>query len=293
MTPIFSRPSRASALLVIIAVASSLLAGASARAAPVLDFGVGAFVSLDAGGAHWFTDRSGPVTDSGVIIQTVSDTALGGSQVATTSAYASLGALGGMVTASTGGALLASAQGFDDLSWYSDLLVTGIPGTKVRLRFGSSLEGMLSAGGPVYAAYSGGVRSTAFVGGVPLADWAFDVLTSPGSFDVLAFGDFEYDVGSIVRISTRMTVGAHADIESSVTADAFHTSQFYVDVLTPGGSYVAGGGVIFPHLPGVGVVPEPGSLALMLMVGLVAVRARRSEREPAYSGRVPREASCK
>jgi len=244
-----------------------LLAGAMAlpaRAAPVLDYGVGAFVFVDAGGSHWFTNAGGAgVTDTGLITQSVSDTARGGAQLASTSAYANLGWLGGKVLASTSGALLETAQGSDDLSWYTDFLVTGTPGTRVAYTFATSLDGFIAGSG---MAYSNRVASTTFVAGMLLADWTF--FAFPGDptllIDEFASASYEFDVGTVIRLGSRLGVSAHADIEASIGANAFDTAKFYVDVLTPGGGYVAGGGVVFPTLPRA-AVPEPSAAGLLAL----------------------------
>lgn len=262
-----------SALAALLAIAAL-----PARAAPVLDYGYSAFASIDAGRAHWHVNlgRTGSETTTGPIDQAVADNAGGGGQAALTSAYASVGSMGGRVRASTAGAIPFSAQGFDDLSWYTDFLVTGTPGTKVSYLFGTALDGATAFGlSHPSGTYSGAVHSTTFVGGTLLADLDFNVLVNPGPFDVLAVRGFEFDVGTVVRLSSRLTVGAHADIESLVEADAFNTSRFFVDVLTPGGGYLAGGDVVFPNLP-VAPLPVPAPATTMLIgAGLLAAARRR------------------
>lgn len=259
-----------------LALAAGLLP-APARAAPVLEYGFAAFITIDAGAAHWHTNvvESGTVLTSGVISQGVNDNAGGGAQAALTSAYASVGSLGGKVLAVASGNPLHAGQGFDDLSWYVDFLVTGTPGTKVSYLLGASLDGVTAGAGQ---GYSGAVQATTLVGGTLLADWTFNVLTNPGPFDQLAVALYEFDVGTVVRFNSRMTVGARADREATVEADAFTTSAFYVDVLTPGGGYLAGGGVVFPNLPAPAGVPEPPSVALLgaalLLAGLTRARRR-------------------
>jgi hypothetical protein len=205
------------------------------------------------------------VADTSLITQGVSDTARGGAQIASTSAYARLGSLGGNVLASTHGALLETAQGSNDLTWYTDFLVTGAAGTKVAYTFGTSFDALIT---PAGERAGGRVHATTFVAGVPLADWVLSASTFDGSglIDQFAMATYEFDVGTVIRLGGRLGVSAHADIEGSVESDALHTSSFYVDVLTPGGGYVAGGGVVFPTLPP--AVPEP-SAAGLLAVGLV------------------------
>lgn len=262
-------------LAALAMLAALVMPATPARAVPVLDHGVGAFVFVDAGSAHWFVNAGGAgVSDTGLITQGVSDTARGGAQIASTSAYASLGALGGAVLASTNGALLETAQGSNDLSWYADLLVTGVPGTKVAFTFGAGFEAAVNPGGE---RTGGRVQATTFVGGIALADWVLlaSSFDGPAVVSQLAMATYAFDVGSVVRLAGRLGVSAHADIEGSVQADALHTSRFYVDVLTPGGGYVAGGGVVFATLP-VAAVPEPPA-ALLLALGLALLRgcARR------------------
>jgi hypothetical protein len=245
--------------LALIALAGSI--AWPARAAVALDYGVGAFMFVDAGGSHWFTNAGGAgVTDTGLITQGVSDTARGGAQIASTSAYASLGSLGGHVLASSSGTVLEGAQGSNDLSWYTDFLVTGTPGTRVAYVFAASLEGLVAGAG---TSYGGVVRSTTFVAGVPLADWALSTLDpGPGPFDEFALATLEFDVGTVIRIASRLGLSARAEIDATAEADALHTSSFYVDVITPCGGYVAGADAVFPHVP-VAAVPEAPTTALL------------------------------
>jgi len=87
----------------------------------------------------------------------------------------------------------------------------------------------------------GGVGSTTFVAGIPLADWHLDSVANPGPFDLFAAAVHGFDVGSVVRLSSRLTVGARAEQDAATAeSNAFNSSVFYVDVLTPGG------GVVFP-----------------------------------------------
>lgn len=249
-----------------------------ARAAPVLDYGSAAFLALDAGGSHWFVNAGGAgVTDTGLITQGISDTARGGAQVASTSAYASVGALGAASFALSSGALLEGAQASNDLSWYTDFLVTGTPGTKVAYTFAAALDGFTAVGGlpPPLGSAGSRVIATTLVAGFLLADWDFNTLASPGPFDELALATYEFDVGTVIRLGSRMTLFARAEFEATADADALHTSKLYVDVLTPGGGYIAGGDVVFPTLPQATVpVPEPPTVGL-LALGLALLFCRR------------------
>lgn len=243
-----------------------------ARAAPVLDYGTGAFVFVDAGSSHWFTNAGGAgVLDTGLITQSVGDTARGGVQAASTSAYASVGSLGGNVVASSAGTLLESAQGSNDLSWYADLLVTGIPGTKVAYTFGAGFDARIT---PAGEKAGGRVQATTFVAGHLLADWVLLASTfiGPGAMSEFAAATFEFDVGTVIRLGSRLGITGQAEIEGTVESDALHTSRFYVDVLTPGGGYVAGGGVVFPTLPQVSLPAPPTAALLATALALLAWR---------------------
>ncbi len=246
--------------------------------AQVLDWGAQATLALDAGSVHWFSDQGGAhTTATGLVTQAVSDHVGGGAQAASTSAYASIGALGGVVHAEAGAFALSSGQGSNDLSWYADLLITGTPGTRVALAFGTRFEGALSGAG---LGQGSGAWATTWVAGVPLADWRYQSVIATGPFDVFTSQVQEFDVGTVVRVASRLTVVARAEglelTTSWATADALNTSAFYVDVLTPGGGYVAGGGVVFQPLS---AVPEPAPaglllVALPLVAGLLGRRRR-------------------
>ncbi|NRF71467.1 PEP-CTERM sorting domain-containing protein [Aquincola sp. S2] len=253
-----------------------------ARAAPVLDLGVAAYLALDAGNAHWFVNLAdaGPTAGTGLVTQGIADTKGGGAQTASTSAYASVGALGGRGLTYTSGAF-HSAQAADDLSWYADLLITGTPGEKVTLQFATTLDGFVAGSGfGPGSAFGGGVTSRTFVAGNVLADWSFasGFGTPALLIDELALVAYEFDVGSVIRVASRLTVLSHAHIESAVETNALDTSTFFVDVLTPGGGYVAGGGFVFPTLPPA-TVPEPAPVLLLALAAMAAASASRRARQ--------------
>lgn len=253
-----------------------LASAAPARAQVVLDWSVDASLSLDAGAQHWFVNLGGPqVAGTGLVTQAVSDTVGGGAQAAVTSAYASLGTMGGLVHAEAGAFALSSGQGFNDLSWSTDLLITGTPGTRVALLMGAHLEGELTGSG---LGQGSSVSATTWVANAPLADWRFQSVIAPGPFDAFTSRVYEFDVGSVVRVTSRLTVAARAEglelTTSSATANALNTSTFHVDVLTPGGGYIAGGGVVFQPLS---AVPEPAA-AWLLAAALPLLLLRRRRR---------------
>jgi hypothetical protein len=221
--------------------AAALLAWSElANSVPI--YGVSAYVATDAGNAHTFEnvpfDTIGNVATTGVITQALADNAFGGGQSAMTSAYASIGSLGGKILAeSTFGSSPSSAQAFNDLSWYFDWKPTGAPGSKVVAQFSQLFEGSVAGAGLDDRGFSGGTHATAFVGGSLLSDADFNVLVNPGPFSVLVSKTFEFTVGEIVRLNSRLTVGAHAELTSNISVDAFNTSKFFIDVLTPGAGY--------------------------------------------------------
>lgn len=260
-----------------------------ARAAPVLELGVTASLFADAGDTHWFVNLAdtGPAAGTGTVTQAISDHWLGGAQSAATSAYASLGALGGVAQASSTGTLLSGGQAGDDLGWTADLLITGSPGEKVTLRFASSLDGFVAGGatGPS-SSWGGAVTSRTFVGGNLLADWNFSTLVDSDGFvfDEFATADYTFDVGSVVRVASRMTVMAQAEFEASVETNAINTSRFFVDVLTPGGGYQAAGDFRFAALPAA-AVPEPPTPLLVAIAIVVLGRAGQRHARPLQARR--------
>lgn len=258
----------------LLATACSLL---PARAAPTLEYGTSAYLALDAGSSHWFVNAGGAgVTDTGLITQAISDNARGGAQAASTSGYASIGALGAAGSALSSGSFVEGGQAGDDLSWYTDVLVTGTPGTRVAYTFATTLDGFVAVGGLPPPSGSAGSRVTAttFVAGNELANWDFSTLLSPGPFSELALATYEFDVGTVFRVGSRLTLFARAEYFATAEADALRASRFFVDVLTPGGGYVAGGGVVFPTLPGA-AVPEPAALWLVAIALLVVAALSR------------------
>lgn len=251
-------------------------AATPAHADPVLDYGITAYLSLDAGDAHWFTNfvEWGTVTTSPLFNQAVADDVGGGAQAAQTTAQARIGQLGGKVQASSSGYILSAGQGADDLLWATDLLVTGAPGTQVSFLFATRLDGYFTTSG----SHAGGsVGSTTYVGGVPLADWHLDSLANPGAFHLQASAVQSFEVGTVLRLSSRLTVGARGEQDNaSALSNALDTSMFYVDVLTPGGGYLTGGGVVFANVP---AVPEPPAawlfaLGAALLGGVARCRKR-------------------
>lgn len=262
--------------LVAWALAACGAAALPVHADPVLDWGLSAFVALDAGDAHWFDNfvEWGTVTSSPLFDHAVSDGVGGGAQAAQTTAYARIGSLGGKVLAScSSGYILSAGQGSDDLQWVTDLLVTGTPGTPVSFLFATQLDGVFTTGG---SHAGGGVGATTYVAGIPLADWHLDSIANPGPFNRSASAVYTFDVGTVVRLSSRLTVMARAEQDNAVAeTNALDTSAFFVDVLTPGGGYVTGGGVVFANVP---AVPEPASALLFalgaaLLAGAVGSKA--------------------
>lgn len=245
----------------------------SASAVPI--YGVSAFVFTDAGNAHTFQnvqfDPVANVATTGVITQALADNAFFGAQSAATSAYASVGALGGKVQAfSAFGSSPSSAQAADDLSWYFDWTPTGIAGTKVQVQFSQLFEGSVAGAGRDDRGYSGGTRSTTFIANSLFGDFDFNAAVNPGPFSVLVSKVYEFDVGQVVRLGSRLTVGGHAELDSTILVDAFNTSKFFIDVLTPGAGYNSSD-FLFPTLltgpeptpgPTPVMVSEPSSLAL-------------------------------
>jgi hypothetical protein len=232
---------------------------------------VTAYVSVDAGGATDFVSVSDSLS-TGVITKAVTDNAGGGLQTASTSAYADIGVMGGRVQGSTN-VILVAGQGFNDLNWYTDFQVTGAPGTQVAYLMSAALDGYTFGAGQNY---SGRVTSTAYVWGSLLADYFFDLLVNPGPFSVLTSQIFIFDVGTTIRLSSRMTVMGRADQVAVVDVNAFSTSRFYVDVLTPGGGYTTDAGIQFPALTS---IPEPATWGLCLIAaGLVQCGRRRRGR---------------
>lgn len=70
-------------------------------------------------------------------------------------------------------------------------------------------------------------------------------------------------------------------LDASATLDASHSARLYIDVTTPGASYSAVSGTIYP-------APEPGSVSsLAAGFALLAARMRRSSR-----GRAPGRFAC-
>ncbi|MBI3678906.1 MAG: PEP-CTERM sorting domain-containing protein [Acidobacteria bacterium] len=204
---------------------------------------------------------------TGVITLAVADNAGGGGQSAFTSAYASIGSLGGKVQRSTN-TVLQAGQGFNDLNWATDFIVNGPPGSTVSFQFSHSLDGFTAAAGQ---GYSGDVHSTIFVGADILGDFDFNLLINPGPFSVLLSRVYTFNAGDTVRLVGRMTVGGRADRFATVDINAFNTSMLYVDVLTQGGGYTTDAGVVFPTLAS---VPEPATWSLVLFGAVLVIAGR-------------------
>jgi hypothetical protein len=249
---------------------------ASLLSPPVSAATIYAYLSADAGSASDFRNVSTDGSTTGIITLNVGDTAGGGSQTAVTSGYATVGALGGRVLASTS-TILQAGQGFNDLNWATDFFVNGAAGSTVSFLFSHSLDGYMTGTG---ANYSGLVNSTVHVGGTLLGDFKFDVLVKPGPFSALASQVYTFSAGDIIHLSGRMTVSGRADQTASVDINAFNTAAFYVDVLTPGAGYTTDAGVAFPTLTS---VPEPPTFILCL-IAFVARTWKSRLIHPAVSG---------
>jgi hypothetical protein len=256
----------------------TLLWSQGALCVPV--YGGSAYVASDAGRTHTHQnaafDSDSGTTTTGVITQSLADNHNFGAQAAATSAYASVGALGGKVQASsTSGSSPSAAQAFDDLSWYFDWKPTGAAGSTVKVQFSQLYEGSVVGSG---SGYSGGTHSTTFVGGGLFGDFDFNALVNPGPFSILVSKVYDFTVGDVVRLSSRLTVAGRAELTSAVDVDAFNTSKWFIDVLTPGAGYNSAD-FLFPTLlappdPNPVPVPEPASLAMFGAALVVAAIGR-------------------
>lgn len=257
------------------------------NAAPI--YGGDAFVRTYAGGSQTHQnvsfDSTSAVPSTGVITQALADNRYGSAETAMTSAYASLGSLGGKVkVSSTLGSSPDSAGAFDDLSWYYYWKPKGVPGSVVQAQFSVLYEGVVAGAG---TGSSGGTRSTSYVGSSLLGDFDFNLLVNPGPFSVLVSKIYEFNVGDVVLLTSRLTVGGAAELNSSADVDAFNTSKFFIDMLTPGSSYNVED-YAFPTLlepvPTPTPAPEPSSLALFSagIVSLALMPLRRRRRTVAW-----------
>lgn len=243
-------------------------------------YGVSAYVATDAGGAHDFVnfpyDTTANVATTGVITQALSDNAYFGAQSAAISAYATIGALGGKAQAfSASGSSPSSAQTFADLNWYFNWIPKGTPGSKVQVQFSQLFEGVVTANGRSQALTTTRASTSKF--GV-FNDLQFSSL-SPGPFSILVSKIYEFDVGELVVLGSRMTIAARAELDGSGYVDAFNSSKFYIDMLTPGTSY----NVEDYRFPTLTPIPEPSALFLMsagmASIGLFPPCRRRLKRK--------------
>jgi hypothetical protein len=84
---------------------------------------------------------------------------------------------------------------------------------------------------------------------------------------------FQALAGTSIPVNGNLQVAAGVVSGDQLSGHADATLRFYLDVLTPGASYITDSGVSYATVP----IPEPGTLVLM-SIGLAALYRRRRER---------------
>lgn len=162
--------------------------------------------------------------------------------------------------------------------WRALMTVYGDPGLPVGTPVEFQATLVVHGDGSITKAHNYLLASFAFAGLAPTQTMRCTDFNSACSFSEAI--TLRGHVGTTYSLSGQLDLGVSSSVavhqaiyDSSAQVSAGNTSQIYVDVLTPGASYLLDTGTVFPTTP----VPEPASLWLML-AGALWLGLHRSRR---------------